>query len=178
MSADFLARFRANSTARAPAPVASPTAVAPKPAKVNERRAAGRVPRTRNGGTMTEAAFWGMLRSGLRRTFRYWKPAAAVLGASKQPFHGPRGQRFAYLCAGCGKLHKRKNVNIDHVEPCGQLTSFDHLPDFARRLTAEGAESYQVLCKQCHSKKTDAERSAIKSKHYPKDEAGFYLPLA
>lgn len=153
MSADFLARFRKG------APVTLPAWVAPKPAKAKERQAAGRVPRTRNHGTMTEAAFWGMLRSGLRRTFRYWKPAAAVLAAAKQPFHGPRGQRFAYLCAGCGKLHKRTNVNIDHVEPCGALTSYAHLPEFVARLTAEGAESYQVLCKSCHGAKTHAERT-------------------
>jgi hypothetical protein len=109
---------------------------------------------------MTEAAFWGMLRSGLRRSFRYWRPAAAVLAASKQPFRGPRGQRFAYRCAGCGKLHKRTNVNIDHRVPCGALTSYAHLPEFVARLTAEGAESYQVLCKQCHQVKTMAERVA------------------
>ena len=158
MNADFLARFRANSTAPAPRSVASPVPPTPKPATAKERRAAGRVPRTRNGGTMTEAEFWSKMRQVLRRGFMWWRPATAVLAAAKQPFHGPRGQRFAYLCAACGKLHKRKNVNIDHVEPCGQLTSFDHLPDFARRLTAEGAESYQVLCKQCHGAKTQAER--------------------
>jgi hypothetical protein len=159
MSADFLARFRGNLPAPKPAPVAAPVPPDPKPAKAKERRASGRVPRTRNGGTMTEAAFWGMLRSGLRRTFRYWRPAAAVLAASKQPFHGPRGQRFAYLCAGCGKLHKRTNVNIDHRIACGALTSYAHLPEFVARLTAEGPESYQVLCKQCHGAKTLAERT-------------------
>ena len=159
MSADFLARFRANPTAPKPAPVASPVPPAPKPAKAKQRRRAVLVERTRNGGTMTEAAFWGMLRSGLRRSFRFWRPAAAVLAASKQPFHGPRGQRFAYLCAACGKLHKRTNVNIDHRVPCGSLTSYAHLPEFVARLTAEGAESYQVLCKRCHGAKTQAERA-------------------
>ena len=35
-----------------------------------------RVPRTRNAGTMTEAAFWSMIRSALRQKSRWWKPIA------------------------------------------------------------------------------------------------------
>jgi hypothetical protein len=131
----------------------------PKPAKAKAQRV-GRVPRTRNGGKWTEAAYWQAVRSALRRGFRFWKPITDALNAAKTPFRGPNGQRFAYLCAGCGKLHPRKAVNVDHIVPCGQLRSLDHVAGFLERLTAEGSGSYQILCSQCHEAKTAKERAA------------------
>jgi hypothetical protein len=127
----------------------------PKPAKPAGK---ARVPRTRNAGRWTEAQFWGALRSGLRRTFRFWRPATTALAAAKAPCAGPRGQRFAYVCASCGKLHPRKRVQIDHVVPVGPLTHLHEIPEWLARLTAEDPKAFQVLCKQCHEEKTAAER--------------------
>lgn len=154
----------ANPGAREARCMTTPTPLAPKPVKAKEQPRKGRVARTRNAGTMTEAAFWSMLRSGLRRSFRYWKPAAAALAASKRDHPGPRGQRFAYVCASCKQLHKRTNVQIDHCTPCGALTSYEHLPSFVRNLTAEGPDAYQVLCKFCHNLKTKSEREFANKK--------------
>jgi hypothetical protein len=130
----------------------------PRPAKGQGKRAS-RVPRTRNGGKWTEAQYWQAVRSALRRGFRFWKPIVDALKAAKTPFRGPHGQRFAYLCAGCGKLHPRKAVNVDHVVPCGQLRQLDHIAGFLERLTAERSEDFQVLCGSCHSTKTAKERA-------------------
>jgi hypothetical protein len=117
-----------------------------------------RVPLVRNGGTWSEAKYWGSLRSGLRRLFRFWKPAVQALHASRVPFRGPHNQRFAYLCAGCGKLFKRREVHVDHLVPCGKLTSLEHLPEFVRRMTCEDVSGFQVLCKAtCHRQKTNQE---------------------
>jgi hypothetical protein len=63
-------------------PTLAPTIpAAPKPARTPRK---ARVPRTRNAGRWTEAQFWGALRSGLRRTFRYWRPATLALDAAKE----------------------------------------------------------------------------------------------
>lgn len=118
-----------------------------------------KVPRTRNHGTLTDSMFWGMVRSGLRRTFRFWKPATAALNAAKIAWPGPRGRKWGYRCAVCGGTFLRKEVQIDHKEPCGTLTDYAHVPDFLRKLTPESPESFQVLCKgKCHQSKTNAER--------------------
>jgi hypothetical protein len=77
--------------------------------------------------------------------------------AARIACRGPRGQKWVYLCAGCGKTHLRKNVHIDHREPCGALTSLDHLPGFLARLTPEDPAAYQVLCLRCHQTKTNQE---------------------
>lgn len=115
-------------------------------------------PRTRNGGTITEAAYWGMLRSGLRRTFLWWKPAQTALRAARIPYNGPNGQKWAFICADCNGRHLRKNVHIDHIEPAGALTSYEHVGEFVRRLTPESPAAYAIRCHACHQAKTNAER--------------------
>lgn len=143
------------------APSVTPSA-SPQPAagKGTQRKGHSRVARTRNAGTWTEAQFWGALRSGLRRTFRWWKPALAALHAARMACKGPRGQKWAYVCAGCGGRFLRKQVQIDHVVPCGTLTDYGHVGEFLRRLTPEAREAFKVRCKKCHQQKTNQERAA------------------
>jgi hypothetical protein len=123
-----------------------------------------RVARTRNGGTWTEAAYWQRLRSALRRSYRFWKPAVMALKAARIPMSGPRGRKWGFICAGCGKPYLRKQVNIDHKEPAGALTDYEHIGPFLKRLTPEDPSAYQVLCTgegtcRCHDRKTKAERA-------------------
>jgi len=134
-----------------------PALRASKPAKRHGRRS--RVPLVRNGGTWSEARYWQAVRSALRRGFRFWRPAKLALEAARIAAKGPRGRKWLYLCAACGKFHLRKHVEIDHREPCGALTKLEHIPDFLRRLTPENPKAYQVLCVRCHPKKTRAERA-------------------
>lgn len=123
-------------------------------------RAKGRVPRTRNDGQWTEAAFWCHLRSTLRRAYRFWKPGIAALNAARLPYRGIKGQKWAYLCADCQKIFRRKGVQIDHVEPVGELTRLEHIADFIRRLTPENITAYKIRCLKCHQAKTDSERTS------------------
>ena len=83
---------------------------------------------------MTEAAFFGWIRSLLR--MRYM-----------------RGWKWEYQCADCKDWFLRKEVDIDHIVPCGTLKSFKDLSLFCERLFVE-KEGLQVLCKVCHKKKT------------------------
>ena len=112
------------------------------------------VARTRNGGAWTEAAYWGRLRSALRLTYRFWRPALAALKAARVD----SGRKARYLCADCDRLFPRKGVQIDHIEPVGALTSLEHLPDFLRRLTPESPAAFRIRCTACHGAKTAGER--------------------
>ena len=119
-----------------------------------------KVARTRNGGTITESAYWYLVRSALRRGFRFWKPALACLKASRVAYSGPRGRKWAYLCAGCQRLFVRTDVQIDHKVPVGSLKCLADLPGFLERLTPERTEDFACLCLDCHATKTAAEREA------------------
>lgn len=117
-----------------------------------------RVPRTRNNGTMTEAAFWSWIRSGLRQKSRWWKPVAEAKKRARRSYKGPNKRRkWEYECAGCNQYFKSEEVNVDHIEPAGTLKSLDDLPGFVGRLFCE-VDGLQVLCKKCHDEKTAKER--------------------
>lgn len=67
--------------------------------------------------------------------------------------------KWEFQCACCGGWHADKEVQIDHIEPCGSLRGPEEIAGFLERLTPESPDAYQVLCKTCHGKKTVAERA-------------------
>ena len=115
------------------------------------------VPRTRNAGTWTEAAYWGAIRSHLRRGFRYWKPIMKTKLAARRPYEGPnKRQKWESQCAHCKEWFKDKDTQVDHIIPVGSLKCPGDLVGFLERLTCE--EGFQVLCTGCHQIKTNEER--------------------
>ena len=112
-----------------------------------------RVERTRASGTWTEARYFGFIRSALRSAF------------TKYPvkYHAKRKAMCegGYKCASCDGVFKSGEVQVDHIEPCGSLKTYDDLPQFVERMFCE-VDGFQVLCKPCHQDKTNAERAARK----------------
>ena len=120
-----------------------------------------RVPRTRAGGEWTEAAFWGFIRSGLRQLSTRWPPIANAMKAARQPYDGPNKRlKWVYECSACGRLspaaesvpgkkRRKKLVHVDHIEPCGKLSSFADASGFLERMLCE-ADGLRVLCSVCH----------------------------
>lgn len=121
-----------------------------------------RIPRTRAGGEWTEAAFWGWLRSGLRKMSRRWPPIARqVMNKGRRPYIGPnKKQKFVYQCELCLGWFKHDDVQIDHIVPCGQLKSWEDFSVFAQRLFDEGP-GLRRLCTKCHdARKAEAAQAA------------------
>ena len=108
-----------------------------------------RAVKTRNAGTMTESAFWSMIRSTLRRRSMFWKPIHAAKNAAKRDYHGPNTrQKFEYQCNKCQEWFKGDEVEVDHIDDVGSLTCATDLSGFVERLFAE--DGYELLCKPCH----------------------------
>jgi len=119
-----------------------------------------RVIRTRNSGTMTESAFWSLIRSALRGKNRWWKPIAQAKRLAKRTYVGDNKRRkVAYQCNHCKQLFPEKEIAVDHIIPAGTLRCYDDLPGFVRRLFCE-IDNLQVLCNNCHTKKTANERQS------------------
>jgi Zn finger protein HypA/HybF involved in hydrogenase expression len=116
---------------------------------------AKRALRNRNGGKWTEAKYWSVVRSSLRRSFRFWYPGQLAKQAALIPNSKPK----MYKCAMCKKAFREKEIQIDHKVPCGTLKSYEDIPVFLKRLTPEDPKAFQVLCKECHRKKTKSHDS-------------------
>lgn len=111
-----------------------------------------KVPKPRNNGSMSEAAFFGWLREKLRRASMYWKPISVVKKEAQVPYVGENKRRkFSYVCSECKELFSDKEIVVHHIVECGSLKSFEDLPGFAERLFVE-KEGLAVLCKGCHDK--------------------------
>lgn len=127
---------------------------------------AKRIPaeKTRNGNTMTESAFWGAMRAGFRRQFRFWKPMLIAKAAVRRPYVGPnKRQKFELQCNHCKNWFIEKQTQIDHVIPTGSLLCWEDVTPFLQRLLPEDPKAFQILCLECHTKKTNKEREDRKT---------------
>lgn len=112
-----------------------------------------RVPRCRAGGEWTGAQYWQFIRSALRKAAQRYPPVVRqALETVKRPSQSKTNPRlkWEYQCAACGLWYARKLVRVDHIYPCGSLTSYDDLPGFVARLFCEPDE-LRVLCIDCDS---------------------------
>ncbi len=118
-----------------------------------------KIPKTRCDGTLSEAAFWGFIRSALRQKSRWWKPISTCKLNAKRPYTGSnKRQKFEYLCNICKKYYPEKQINIDHIIPAGSLNCASDLPIFVENLFCE-IENLQCACMDCHTLKTNLEKS-------------------
>ena len=120
-----------------------------------------RVEKPYNHGTMSESAFWGMIRSALRQKSRWWKPISEVKKLAKRTKKDGGRQKFEYQCAMCKGWFKDKEVQVDHIEESGALKGKEDVGDFIVKLFCE-VDGLQVLCNKredgvesCHRKKTN-----------------------
>ena len=114
--------------------------------------------KTRNAGTMTENAFWSMIRSALRRRTMFWKPILKAKLLARRKYEGPnKRQKFEYQCNECKGWFKDSEIAVDHILPAGTLKAYPDLPGFVERLFCE-VDGLQCLCNKCHDRKTNRER--------------------
>ena len=120
-----------------------------------------RVERTVGSGTYTDAGFTSFIKSALRRASGRWKPRSEV-------FKKARVAKGVYRCSECeenvpvtvvnDKGKRVKGFEIDHVVPViDPHVGFVDWDTFIRRLFVE-EEGFRGLCKDCHSKVTQAQQ--------------------
>lgn len=85
---------------------------------------------------------------------RRWPPLVRLaMKRQRRPNQSSnRRMKWEFQCQGCQRWFPGKLVEVDHIEPCGSLKSFEDLPGFASRLFCE-VDGLQVLCDCCHSEK-------------------------
>lgn len=125
-----------------------------------------------NNGQWTAARFHSFIKSALRSASVRWPPKYAVKKAAWV-------RRGVYKCAGYkrkahevpaslpppeGKKKRINNVQVDHkvpiIDPIEGFVSWDEV---VRRMFIE-AEGLQVLCYECHRRKTQDEKELKKKR--------------
>lgn len=129
----------------------------------------------RNSGKWTESRFRQFVIGALRSASNRWGPKFEVVKEA-------RVERGVYLCAGYkkrphrvpaslppqpGKSKRLKNVYVDHIHPVVDpkkgFTTFD---EFIERLFVE-KDALQLLCLECHTRKTADEKELRKKNGNP-----------
>lgn len=130
-----------------------------------KRVAKARVARTRNSGTMTEAAFFGWIRSQLRRMSQRWKPIYETRREGRRYATAEERARFGrprlvYVntCQQCNEWFPCDDLEVDHLIPCGSLGSTPEVfaseaGGWILRLLVERV-GLRRLCVPCHVKVT------------------------
>lgn len=107
---------------------------------------------------MTEAQFFSWIRSYARRLSIKWKPRTDYLKSVRRPYKGDNKRvKWEYPCHECRQWLILKNIEVDHIIPCGSLQSFDDIGVFYKNLLCE-KDGYVTLCKPCHLKHTNEDR--------------------
>ena len=115
-----------------------------------------------SSGTLTEAGFFGMIRSALRRLYIRWRPRGDYLLSVRRAKVGGGRSKFEYECQVCYNWFIRAHIEVDHIIACGSLRSFDDIGPFVKRLLCE-KEGFRALCKGCHLVITNEGRKNEKS---------------
>jgi len=119
-------------------------------------------PLVRCGGTMTESAYLGWIRSALRSKSLRWPPRAEALKLARRSYKGTNKlQKWEFSCALCNHWWKAKEVVVDHFPvAAGSILSTEDIGPFANNLYCE-VDNLRVLCKTCHDCHTLSERHGI-----------------
>lgn len=132
-------------------------------------------PKTRNGGTWTEARFTSFIKGNLRRITGKWGPISNALKEA-------RTRRGFYTCAACAEEvpasirndegKRIKNAIVDHIEPIiDPAVGWVSWDETINRMFCE-AENLQVLCNECHTKKSNEEKAVAKARRDRNKEEG------
>lgn len=117
-------------------------------------------PKTRCNNQWTEARFKSFIQSLLRQGTRKWAPKTEVLKLA-------RVSRGMYQCAECEAVvpptykegrRRKQNIFVDHIKPVvDPNVGFTTWDDYIEAMFCE-MDNLQVLCKECHDKKSAEER--------------------
>lgn len=123
----------------------------------------------------TQARFENAIISGMRTAFARYSPKyLEVLMAARiekdninKDGSVSKVKSVWYKCNVCGELSKAGSVDIDHIVPVVEIGKSRHdynLQEFKDRLDCD-ISNLQVICEECHNKKTEEEKVFKKQKN-------------
>ena len=114
----------------------------------------------------TQARFKSFLKSALRSASSKWPPKFEALKLARRKSQlDDKRSKWEYICSSCNKWYKSKDVELNHKEPVGGFgEDFNKWPEDLGRIAERmfcDVNGYEVLCKKCHNKETQKQRTAL-----------------
>ena len=109
----------------------------------------------------------------VRRKFSYSAITKRVYRERLSEVKGVRGGK-RFVCDGCGASEGQANLNVDHIIPVVPLDkaySDLTLDEIIENIFCE-YDNLQLLCKECHTKKTTEEKDLRKANRKVKKKLG------
>lgn len=105
--------------------------------------------------------FLTSLRSAMRRKSMHSPMLRWAKLAVRRDYEGPERHKFEYPCTICKEWFPDKEIEVDHIIPCGTLTKIEDIPEFSRKLFCL-EDNLRILCKECHRDVTNKQRKKKK----------------
>jgi len=108
----------------------------------------------------TTARYWSFIRSNVRKMHMKWPPyrEARLSGRRLKPADKSGRHKFEHQCSDCKEWFPEKQIQMDHVTPCGSIQCHEDISVFVERLLSP-VSGYKKLCINCHQKVTNEERN-------------------
>lgn len=111
-------------------------------------------------------AFYNFLRGTLRRGWNRHPQKLIVLNKKRYriPNPNPKGrvaEVWGFDCEMCKETFPIKDGQIDHITPAGSLRCREDIQGFVERLMLVTEEELRIVCKECNSALSLAERQGI-----------------
>ena len=106
------------------------------------------------------ARYRTFVRSALRKAWMKWPPKFEALRRAQRPSQSDNKKlKWEYQCCSCKVWFPQTEISVDHIIPWGDpwILSFE---EACSRLLVS-VDQLQVLCDDCHSRKSSAEREAV-----------------
>lgn len=108
----------------------------------------------------TQPAFFSYLRGNLRRLWVRYPVSTKFKTSMCRPNKGSGRARFVGNCSQCGVVRAKSHLEVDHIIPCGKLSTWDDVGPFLKRMIT-GSDNMRLVCHPCHKIITMQERFGI-----------------
>ena len=123
-------------------------------------------------GSMPESKICTQLRSSIRKVWSMHDVKVSYLLKKSYPdMNMSTRTKWLVDCECCGGSFKTSDVEIDHIKGEHKLKTLDDLVEFSNSILGVSHEDLQILCSECHSSKTYAERYDMSFEDATKERA-------
>jgi len=110
-----------------------------------------------NGGKWTKSRYYNFIKNALRSASIKWPPRLQIKNEAKR-------DKGRYKCAGYKrrahlvptKIERANNIFVDHIDPILSGKGFSSWDTLINDMFCE-KDNLQLLCKECHNRKTKEE---------------------